>query len=125
MKYVFPINKFLPTEKPHVFQLVTFEVFAKTAEEAYAKIEHLIPEGHRVVFWHERPSESCTSCGGPFHPVTGHWVSDRTHWCGPCTRDFIAFIKQHTSRRWGKVRFYDHATVPVGDTSKEDLQDVP
>lgn len=63
----------------------------------------------------------CTMCRGPFHPATGHWVSDQRHWCGACTRGMIQLLKETLPRRWGGVRFYDHATVPQGDTSANDL----
>lgn len=65
--------------------------------------------------------DTCTACKGPFHPATGHQPSPNQRWCGPCSKDFVKFLKQHSSRRWGGERFYDHATVPVGDTSERDL----
>lgn len=64
----------------------------------------------------------CTLCKGPFHPATGHWVSEKRHWCGACMRnEFITLLKSYLPRRWGGVRFYDHAVVPTGDTSARDL----
>ncbi len=51
-------------------------------------------------------------CGGPWHLATGHFVSERRHWCGPCTRDLIKVLKDHLARRVAKIRFYDFATVP-------------
>lgn len=33
----------------------------------------------------------------------------------------IQLLKETLPRRWGGVRFYDHATVPQGDTSANDL----
>ena len=65
----------------------------------------------------------CTMCGGPFHPATGHWESEKRHWCGTCTRGMVKMLKDMTPRRWGGVRFYDHAIAPTGDTSAEDLKD--
>lgn len=64
----------------------------------------------------------CTMCGAPWHEATGHWHSEKRHWCGACTKGMIALIKEFAPRRWGKLRFYDHATVPTGDTSEEDLR---
>jgi hypothetical protein len=58
------------------------------------------------------PAETCTMCHGPFHPALGHWVSETRHWCGACTRDMVEFLKSMLHRRWGGLRFYDHAVVP-------------
>lgn len=54
----------------------------------------------------------CSVCQGPFHPATGHEFSESLRWCGPCTRDFIKFLKTQQGRRWGKLPFYEHATPP-------------
>lgn len=61
----------------------------------------------------------CTMCRGPFHPATGHWVSETRHWCGACTRGMIKMLKEQLPRRWGGLRFYDHiaplpAEAPAG-----------
>lgn len=65
---------------------------------------------------------SCTMCRGPFHPATGHWVSETRHWCGPCTRSMIDILKETRGRRWAKLRFYDYAFPPPQiDTSAVDL----
>lgn len=63
----------------------------------------------------------CTMCGGPWHPATGHWESDRRHWCKGCTLGMIKLLKEYLPRRWGGVKFYEHAVVPQGDTSANDL----
>lgn len=55
----------------------------------------------------------CSVCGGPFHPATGHEFPTGGRWCGPCTRDFVKFLKTQQSRRWGKVHFYEHASPPA------------
>ncbi len=68
-------------------------------------------------------SLTCTMCKGPFHPALGHWVSEKQHWCGACTRGMIKFLKSMLVRKWGGLKFYEHATVPTGDTSAEDLKD--
>ena len=54
----------------------------------------------------------CNICGAPWHPVTGHFVSERMVWCGPCTRAWVKELCGMQNRRWGGERFYDHATVP-------------
>lgn len=53
--------------------------------------------------------DRCSACGGVYHEATGHRHSDRTRLCGPCARDWLAWLKRHTARRWGKLRFYDYA----------------
>lgn len=60
-----------------------------------------------------RPNTRCSACGGPYHEATGHRHSVRTVLCGPCARDFKDWVKRHTARRWGKVKFYDHAAAGV------------
>lgn len=52
----------------------------------------------------------CSSCGGVYHPATGHAFTLDTQICGPCARHFLQWVKAHTQRRWGGVRFYDYAT---------------
>lgn len=65
----------------------------------------------------------CACCGGPYHPATGglHWVEFSQKfvaWCGPCERDFVKWVVQHSRSRLrrtkvdGKtlvLRFYDFA----------------
>ncbi len=53
--------------------------------------------------------DRCSACKGPFHPATGHAHSEHTFLCGPCTRHFYKWVRQHTSRKWGKHFFYEHA----------------
>lgn len=52
----------------------------------------------------------CFQCGGPYHPATGHWDE---RWdvvfCGACYKPFVKWLAGHLSRRWRKLRFYDHA----------------
>ena len=51
-------------------------------------------------------------CKGPFHLATGHYESEKRHWCGACARSMYKFLKEQLSRRVHKYRFYDYATVP-------------
>jgi hypothetical protein len=120
MKYVFHTTKFEPTDRPGVYHCVTLERFGKTVEQAYALAEASIPEGHRVWCWWEDPAGACTMCGGPFSAPTGHWESEKRHWCGRCTKEMMRMLKSFLPRRWGGVRFYDHAFFPQGDTSAAD-----
>jgi hypothetical protein len=64
----------------------------------------------------------CNACKGVWHEATGHLASENVRWCGPCTRDFVAFLVQQTRRRWGGMKFYELAVPPVGDTSGTDNQ---
>jgi hypothetical protein len=59
----------------------------------------------------------CSACGGPYSEPTGHILGDRTRLCGTCAKDFLSWVKSHTSRRWGKLRFYDYA-FPAGETGE-------
>lgn len=57
------------------------------------------------------PARRCLQCGGPYHPATGHWDQHfDVVFCGACYKPFIAWLAGHLKRRWGKLRFYDHAT---------------
>lgn len=56
---------------------------------------------------------SCSSCENPYHPATGWRLSPRTRLCGPCARHFAEWVKGMVRRRWGGVRFYDHAATSV------------
>lgn len=51
----------------------------------------------------------CSACKGPFHPATGHQLSAQSQLCGPCARDFKAWLKHQTGRPWGGIKFYQHA----------------
>lgn len=56
----------------------------------------------------------CSCCGGPFHPATGDY--DRRFdmaRCGRCYREFLAWFKGHTRRKWGKLNFYEHAATSI------------
>lgn len=56
---------------------------------------------------------TCAACGTPAHPATWHAFTATCVLCGPCARDFLAWLKRHTSRRWGGRRFYDFAEGSV------------
>lgn len=74
-------------------------------------------------------NDTCSVCIGPFHPSTGHIERGkdgnvRFRICGPCFREFLPHLK----RRWGGVRFYDHAgplpeEAPVGWRPEDVLND--
>lgn len=56
--------------------------------------------------------ERCSACKGVYHEATGHRFSARARLCGPCAREFVKFLRQHTKRRWGGINFYEHAQPP-------------
>lgn len=64
---------------------------------------------------------NCSACKGPFHEATGHIENERRRYCGACYRGLLDLLREYRHRRWGGVRFYDHAFVPTGDTSAADL----
>jgi hypothetical protein len=51
-----------------------------------------------------------------YHEATGHRWGDRTVLCGPCARSFVAWLKRHTSSRWGGLRFYEHTETSRNKT---------
>jgi hypothetical protein len=62
----------------------------------------------------------CSSCTGVFHPATGHQWSEKTRLCLRCARNWHEWLKGHTNRRWGKIRFYEHT-----ETSRRVPQEEP
>lgn len=61
---------------------------------------------------------TCNICGNPWHPASGHYISPRTVWCGPCTRAWVKELVGIQKRRWGGLRFYEHATpLPPASTT--------
>jgi len=50
-----------------------------------------MPEPSRV----PPPPPRCSACGCPWHPSCGHLARDGRRYCGACTRDLIAAIKQY------------------------------
>jgi hypothetical protein len=123
LKFVFHTTKFEPTDRPHVYHIVTLVRYARTVEQALELALPAVPEGHRIWSWWEDRQGCCLLCGGPWHPATGHLSKEGWHWCGACTRGMIKFLKSMLVRRWGGIRFYEHATVPQGDTSAQDLSE--
>jgi len=49
----------------------------------------------------------CSFCRGPYHEATGHRFSNGSVWCGPCTRDFVDWLRRNKWRN-----FYDYAFTP-------------
>lgn len=98
----------------------SFRIYALTPDDALERATSLFTPGFGLFCWYEEDDTRCNVCLGPFHPATGHQVSDKMVWCGVCTRKWVQELKGHLNRRWGKARFYDHATVPTGDTSALD-----
>jgi hypothetical protein len=56
---------------------------------------------------------NCSSCGAPYHEASGHRFSERVAICGPCTLHYIEFLKSHQKRKWGGLRFYEHAATSI------------
>lgn len=54
----------------------------------------------------------CSICRTPWHPATGHLLSERMRWCWSCTRSWVKELVGMQKRRCRGLRFYDHATVP-------------
>lgn len=53
----------------------------------------------------------CFFCGGVWHNATGNYYTERVRACGPCARDFFAYVKQHVNR-WANPKrpnFYEAA----------------
>jgi hypothetical protein len=63
--------------------------------------------------------QKCNICKSPYHPSTGHYISETMVWCGPCTKSWVADLKAMQNRRWGKCKFYDFATVPPEATMRK------
>lgn len=51
----------------------------------------------------------CFRCGGAAHPATGEQYTETCISCWRCTLEFYSWVRRHTSRRWGKVYFYECA----------------
>lgn len=59
---------------------------------------------------------TCIQCKGvhPYHPDTGHvYVEWGVVVCGTCYRVFVKWLAGHLRRRWGGLRFYDHAATSI------------
>lgn len=55
----------------------------------------------------------CSICRAPYHEATGHIHSSRTRLCGACARSWLEWLKRHLNRRWGGVKFYEHAATSI------------
>lgn len=64
---------------------------------------------------------NCACCKNPCHPATAHIAGPTTVWCGPCTRDFAAWLHGHLNRRWGKMSFYASAFTPEEAVRRREL----
>jgi hypothetical protein len=59
--------------------------------------------------------QCCFRCQGAAHPATGHAFTTDVLYCGPCTRTFFKWVREHTSKRPSKrqfktaARFYEEA----------------
>ena len=60
----------------------------------------------------------CNICKSPWHPASGHYISDTMVWCGPCTQSWVKELCGNQHRRWGGLKFYAHATVPPPAVNK-------
>jgi len=40
----------------------------------------------------------CAACYGPYHPATGHMLTSTMVLCGPCARDFCAWLKRRMAQ---------------------------
>jgi hypothetical protein len=135
MKYAFFFGP--STGERGTFSVHRLEGFGRSPEQALETISSQVPCGSTCWTWIELRSESCTFCGGPFHPATGHWVSIIRHWCLRCTLRmwYFRIAQSQRTMRWlvrslskpgkpvkAKIEFYDHAFVPPEvDTSVDDL----
>src|SRR4051812_30459079 len=84
----------------------------------------------------DHPEQRCSMCKGPFHSATGH--EETTAYdgsplehplciCGACYRGLLKMLREYRPRRWGGIRFYDHAKPPPAEAPvgfrPEDVQD--
>jgi len=58
----------------------------------------------------------CSGCGGPYSESTGHIWTEQIRLCGACAKDWKDWLKAHTKRRWGKLRFYDYTETSRNKT---------
>ena len=57
------------------------------------------------------PEHPCAACGGAAHPASGCQYSERVLVCGPCTRRFWVWARQHMHARKGQPDFYAAAAL--------------
>lgn len=48
-------------------------------------------------------TQPCSFCRGPYHEATGHRFPNGSVWCGPCTRDFVDWLRRNKWREFYKV----------------------
>ena len=53
----------------------------------------------------------CSACKGPAHPATGHAFTATMMLCGPCTRNFIRWIKQREAMMGHKSKRHNSNTT--------------
>lgn len=119
--YTFVPKHFVRVGNTHVYRGMSFTTLAKNADRAFEIAKKRFPEGSDLFCWYlgttETANWTCNMCSGPWHPALGHIdVGQNRLWCGVCTKDMIKFLKSMLVRTWGGIKFYEHATVPVGDT---------
>lgn len=124
--YTFCSQGMVPTEKPGYFYVPSFSTLAKNPEHALRMCEKRFG-GDKLFCWFlglpDQPNWTCNMCGGPFHQALGHIdLKQNRLWCGSCTKAMIKFLKSMLVRKWGGVKFYEHATVPQGDTTSSSLE---
>ena len=90
----------------------TFGIKRNEDSKAQAIFERLFPETKELLN-KMMSQDRCSSCKGVYHEATGHRFSEDSVLCGPCTRHYVKWLKGHTNRKWGGVRFYDHAFPPT------------
>lgn len=55
----------------------------------------------------------CSFCRGPFHIASGDLFGPQDYpLCGACVKEMRGWLRGHLNRKWSKVSFYAHATVP-------------
>lgn len=52
---------------------------------------------------------ACYCCKGTWHPATGFLLGGKARICVGCHREFIQWLRRHTSRKWAGRYFYEDA----------------
>ena len=60
--------------------------------------------------------QNCSSCGGAFHPATGHTWTPTLVLCRNCTHDFIAWLKDRHGKL-SRLRKRDRGTTSFVDAA--------